>query len=525
MEYIIHVPEYAAESLIEFSDESRQILQDYIKREENAHGFDLSRNGSYINCYDFDEYLYIASIVQSICNQYTSRYYNARTGEWIRGASPLPYIHVELVESNALNPDGTVNAKKLILQVCPPDERGNYTIQFDRYYLFQYIQYLQLLFDKNAEEVIPLTGQLAALGERFRREGKISKGAFLEKIRDYTEPVRTIYADVAEAMEEDETMYFPIVRFDADPETGREVFGGLIFYDEARGVLTTPLKKQIFSTQGFFKFFSRRNMLIQELFEKTMYMLLAHEVAHVANGHFLLQAQDLAYVRNKDVAVCMEQNADDTAIRWLIGQTIYETVDGDPISPVLRFTEKELVQEWVMLIFAAYLGLSWIYRDGERIWDAGTLDQYMQDTDTRHPIYQFRTYNVVNRGINLVYELVKINDQAEAAGISATCTADGVPLNRQMAQAAYRQLMDMLDSFEYAIAETYHETRSMEQIRRESWQVERQSRPDSPQALPFLMPLFFPEAGEQAEQIRRRWPQVRQRLLDAGAFANLFETI
>lgn len=141
------------------------------------------------------------------------------------------------------------------------------------------------------------------------------------------------------------------------------------------------------------------------------------------------------------------------------------------------------------------------------------------------PIYQFRTYNIVNRAVNLITEIAKINENPSMKGKAAIRTIDDKPLNRQMAKQAIDEILDMLDSFEVSFPTTYNDNRNKEEIFINSWKAEEKSIPESAEKLPFLMPLFYEEAGRENERIKAKWPEVRERLNTAGTYAKLFFTI
>ena len=111
------VEEYANESVVRFSDENKRILKELIIAEETKHGFDKACK-SWINQYDFDDYLYIANIVCEARGMYQQNHFDPISGQLIAGYQPIPYIHVELYEE-AVSADKYLNAG-----VCGPDANG-----------------------------------------------------------------------------------------------------------------------------------------------------------------------------------------------------------------------------------------------------------------------------------------------------------------------------------------------------------------------------------------------------------------
>ena len=60
-----------------------------------------------------------------------------------------------------------------------------------------------------------------------------------------------------------------------------------------------PMKKTIYNTSGFADLFERRVELVSELFQSSIKMILAHETAHVARGHWTLRMKEPEYSTNK----------------------------------------------------------------------------------------------------------------------------------------------------------------------------------------------------------------------------------
>ena len=52
-----------------------------------------------------------------------------------------------------------------------------------------------------------------------------------------------------------------------------------------------------------------------------------------------------------------------------------------------------------------------------------------------------------------------------------------------------------------------------------------ESMPDSGQKLPFLMEELFEEAKKEAESIRKKWPELREKLKYIEPYANLYTKI
>ena len=247
-------------------------------------------------------------------------------------------------------------------------------------------------------------------------------------------------------------------------------------------------------------------------------MLVMHEFAHVANGHCLLSKNNTGYANQKRIRVCLEQNADETAIRWLIDNVLFETADSNPESAKLKYTKDELFYELSMTVFSGYLILSWGYRDDERIWDNATLQNYVEDESIQHPIYQFRTFHIINRALNFIYDILSINQSGYPHTI---ITYDDKPLCVDMFMEIIDEIMDLLNSFESTITITLSETIDLENMKANSWKLDKQSIPNTVQEVPYLMPVFFMDAKKEKELIDATWPEARLQLISSGAYSKL----
>ena len=70
------------------------------------------------------------------------------------------------------------------------------------------------------------------------------------------------------------------------------------------------MKKTIYNTSGFADLFERRVELVSELFQSSIKMILAHETAHVARGHWTLRMKEPEYSQTRNVMMNCEINAD-----------------------------------------------------------------------------------------------------------------------------------------------------------------------------------------------------------------------
>lgn len=505
------VEEYANEPVVRFSDENKRILKELIIAEETKHGFDKACK-SWINQYDFDDYLYIANIVREARGMYQQNHFDPISGQLIAGYQPIPYIHVELYEE-AVSADKYLNAG-----VCGPDANGCYTLKLNRYLLFRYIHFLQNIFDKNLEEVI----ESDQLKNALKSQPKVTKNE-LSKLSNSllargNKQLSEAYAAFAETLSDRQSVHRPVPTYHGTESNSK--FNGLYYYDAQRDAVISDIKKKIYSTSGFAKFYRSRNDLIAEIFDKSMKVLVMHEFAHIANGHCQLSKIDPTYANQKRVRVCLEQNADDTAMRWLIDNTLYETEDGNPESTILSFSRDELISELSLLVFSAYLILSWGYTNDERIWDNSTLQNYVDDDQIKHPLYQFRTFHIVNGSLGFIYDILGIHQNGYPYDI---ITCDGFSISPEMFGKISHEIMDLLNSFESSFQLSLSDDTDYSEMKENSWRLERQSMPNDARSVPFLMPVFYLDAKKEKELIDSWWPKIRNRLIKCGAYSKLLD--
>ncbi len=496
------------EYIIKFSEEDHAQLKELVEHEDSLHGLSLNCS-CYYNSYDCDEYLYFAYLIRKIRKQYQIKNQNPYTGEWLNNTKPLPYIHLEIYEGN--NP-GYVNAG-----ISRPDNQSNYTLLVDHIFLVTFIKYLQKIFDNNEETVVPCA---SPPGDKVNRDQIINQAHLC---RNTVPELSRLYMDYAMSLSDEDMVFLPSPVFFKNADTGKQTFSGLTFYDEKQAAYVIPMKKSIYNTSAFAKYFYTRVDAICRIFDLAMEHLLTHEIAHIANGHGLLLKVDEAYAKMHDHALCLEQNADDTAIRWRIGDILFESPDGSPDSCILLYSCHDFVEELSFRVFAAYLLLSFQHGPDDRVWSQTTLDDYLSRDYLNHPIFQFRTFNTINRSLNLISEFRRLAFPPPGC-TTAIKTLDNKLINENVVEATIYKITSMLESFEYALANTLDDNRTAEEILHNSWRVNPCSRPSSGQMLPFLMPVFLEGAKIENERISSLWPELRARLCEIGAYANLFQT-
>lgn len=516
-------------SIIEFSPQNRNFIRAQLQVLEEENGFDLPEYHRFCNSYDCDDYLFVSWLINQVVCSYDRMNYIPQIDQWRDGYRKAPYIHVHLYDGSALEMiDGVLvpNDKKLGLYISGPKSNGGYVMSMDRCYLLRYIQFLSDIFDSNHEMFINLEASKITLGDgsTANADDVVSTDSLVTKedilrivhnlrVQRYNAPADAL-SNYAQTLSAHEKVPKPIITF------LNNQFIGLHFYDSTRNVLTLPLKKTIYNTSGFAKYFNTRNDLIQELFIESFAAMFSHEFAHVANGHCLLAQNAPDYTEEKYIRICAEQNADDTAIRLRISDPLFEGENGNPHDYRLALSAKELIHVWSIRSLSMHLGLSWMYRDNDRKWDEGTLQAYIDNRNAQHPLYQFRTFNVINRILDWLSSL------PDMPGCEQFQTKDGHKIDHELVSSAIKEVTSLIYSFESCFETTYGEdNRSMEELLRQSWKVEENSLPTDPHRTPYLMPFYNSTAMSEVLAIKNKWPELKRRLEESGTYSKLYDTI
>lgn len=511
------------DTIIELLDPAeKKQCSDIVRKHDARWGYDLDRKYHYINNYDNDDYLYAAILLERVRNIHKLIYYNPKYESWVRGNSEIPYIHFKYVETDAYKTD---KDKKLIL-----DEYGNpiaddnklnmgvkkpffnktHVLEFNYYWLKRYIAFLHRVFDSNEELVLTLP------------EGRSLKSRYgtrkdLQKLADDVEAAGGVWQAnklriyALSSIDEKNIQIPELVFFNNADGNKIEDWG---FVDKSRNAVVWPMGKSIYNTSGFAPLFRKRTELIADIFENSMEMILAHEVAHVARGHWNLRLKEPAYSYKRNVMMNCEIQADHTAMRWLLNELLYDTVSQNLHHPVLRYSRNELIHLWSVRIFSAYLSLSWGFREDERVWDSKTIEDFIQDRKGTHPPYQFRVYSI----------LCHAREHLEHMTASCTknklklYTADERVLDESIFDEVWKRTLDMIYSFEYAFRTSWEDDdRTIMQKLRDGLYIPKKSVPDKIVNIPFMMG-YMDKAQREMQQYEDMWPEVLEKLREYGMY-------
>lgn len=513
---IIWGPQVADEhdTLIQLSEEDHELLEKKLKELDNKWGISLSRESS-INSYQNDDYLFAAGLLQEVRDIHKKVYYNAYTSEWVRGNSEIPYIHLDFVERPALKKDEFGNYvpddKKLNMGVKVPLFNGACRLEFNYYWLKQYLKFLQTIFDSNEDLVVYLPETVPRSALQYKTKAEVlSMIKSIEKfgLKKQIEILR-LYVNSAINPEK---IPEPCMTFLSEAGKTEEITWG--FFGEDGNTFRVPMKKTIFNTSGFADLFDRRVEMVSDLFIASIKMILAHETAHVARGHWNLRIKEPEYSQMRNVMMNCEINADWTAALWMINELLYDTVTDDPQYPVLAYTRKDLVYLWSIRILAIYISLSWVERNEERGWTEETISEFIKKSKVTHPIYQFRLFCTLN---HIKEHLDYMAEKSKVQGYVLR-TVDGAPLKEELFAEVWERACDMIFSFEYAFKACWNadERGSLEKIR-DGLNIIRKAAPENDKEVPFLMG-YMETAQKELESYEKQWPEILEKLNKYGMF-------
>jgi len=513
-------------SIVEFTNEEHDTIKNMIIGMEREHGYDTEKWRESYNSFDNDDYLFASCLIHDISNTFTRMHLNPINQVWREGYHAPPYIRVVMSEEHALkrSEDGyryVVDDKQLNMGVEGPDEKGKYILKVHRYFFLRFIQFLGEIFDDNQAMVIKPSSENAEempweKGRRVTRDDLLGIGA--QCLSTGLDIIGRWYQEKAHSIKEGQSIPLPFPVFWKNGEDNTEEFLGIVEYSD--NGLEMPMKKRIFITSGFARHFDTRNDLIADLFMNAFRAVFTHEFAHVINGHGLLGKNDTAYASQRIVRICAEQNADDTAMRILLTELLFERIDGAAHNSILALSYENLKEQWALRIFSFYLILSWAFRKEDRVWRSEVLDDYKMNQGRRHPLYQFRLYNIIRRAAQLLPDIIECKEYANLV------TRDGMPIDIGLVVGTLQLAMDYVNSFESSFeASLGEDQRTIMQMLKDSIKMERNSFQSDLSKVPYAPPLYDDSARAEVEAIRQAWPELKRHLEVSGTYARLSDTI
>ncbi|MGN0319248.1 MAG: hypothetical protein ACI4E1_15090 [Lachnospira sp.] len=290
--------------------------------------------------------------------------------------------------------------------------------------------------------------------------------------------------------------------FDDNPQIYKEVGG--------KKIITHQYVAPIYRLPPFDKCFECRHDLPGIIISKAVEMLLAHEIAHIGNGHLRLNAKD------KDTIITEENDADIQAICWVLGCRFLEC-DGS----ILDITYDDLKQELALSIFAVYLLYTWTYSKERRIWSENTIKEYGNQS---HLPYQLRAFTIINTSRSRLNNLGIWSKECKIK------TLDGIYLEPNFFDKVFQECIYMINSFERSLHMFFSKTEDVynlsldnkfDELRKMAFEEKDGIySPLTKQNIPWLLGLE-PEGQAELKRVNDLWESVRERLIDNGTYCKL----
>lgn len=481
-------------------DSERESVVKKLKEMDSAHGF-IPDKSCYANSYENDDYLFVADMLQDVRELHKKIYFDPQKQEWIRGNREIPYIHLDFVERGSFeyDKDGNCvpNDKSLNMGVGKPNENGSHILSFNYYWLRRYLRFLQIVFDDNEDEVFDLSDVPTQKIEKKTKQELLAVVISLQNhgLQDQAEWLKMYINSFS-----NDTIVAPILTHMNIGGNKKFVWG---FFDESGTKFRIPMKKTIYNTSGFADLFYNRTSIVSEIFVNSLKMILAHETAHVARGHWLLRQNEPEYSQSRNVMMNCEINADWTAAYWLLNELLYDTIDGNPHSRMIAYKRSTLIYLWAVRIFAAYLSVSWFSRNEDREWTEDTLKDFLKDEEATHPIYQFRLFCMLNKIKEQLDHMEKTSEQASHFML----TADNYHIDKSVYEEVWKKACDMIFSFEYAFRACWNEDKreSIDKIFDGLHIIN--SAEQRNKNVPFYM-CYMQEAQKELETYESQWGEI-----------------
>lgn len=514
---IIRVPqEYDDKPIIVMLADKKNEISKRIKELDKAWQIEINttvRENSYNN----NDYLFVSGLLQTIRDLHKKTFFHPIEKKWIRGNREIPYIHLDFVNEPPIKKDEfgdwIPDDKKINMRVKPPHDNGSYTMEFNYYWLQRYIAFLQKIFDNNEETVITLPDDAKVqISDEYK-----SKDEIIESAKELERLGLKVQAEAlmvyANSFFDCDKIKMPSLCFIRTPKEKEIVTW--VFSDSKAKSFKIPMKKTIYNTSGFAHLFEERNALISELFINSLKMILGHETAHVARGHWLLRKNEPDYSLQRNVMMNCEINADWTAAHWILNELLYDTIDGNPHGNILAYTRENYIHLMSIRIFSIYLSLSWTQQDdNDRTWTEEKIETFLKNASATHPIYQFRLFNVLNRIKSHLDHMAKQNQKED----NSILTADGHSLDKNLFDGIWRRSCDMIFSFEYAFRVCWKTDKreDLDKIR-DGLFIVNNAMPDKIEKIPFYM-CYMEKAQIEFSQYEMHWPEILGKLRKYGMF-------
>lgn len=497
-------------TISEIFGSERESVVKKLKEMDSVHGF-IPDKSCYANSYENDDYLFVADMLQDIRELHKKIYFDPQKQGWLRENRELPYIHLDFVERGSFEYDKCGNCvpndKSLNMGVGKPNGNGSHILSFNYYWLRRYLSFLQIIFDDNEDVVVDLPDVPTQKNEKKTKQELLAVAISLQSLglHEQAEWLKMYINSF-----QNDSVIAPTFTYMNIGENKNYVWG---FFDESGTKFRIPMKKTIYNTSGFADLVYDRTSLVSDIFVNSLKMILAHETAHVARGHWLLRQNEPKYSQIRNVMMNCEINADWTAAYWLLNELLYDTIDGNPYSRMIAYKRSTLIYLWAVRIFAAYLSLSWFSRNEDREWTKDILKDFLEDEEATHPIYQFRLFCMLNKIKEQLDHMGKTSEQE----FHFMLTVDNQPIDKSVYDGVWKKACDMIFSFEYAFRLCWNEDKRepMERIFDGLHIINSTEHRD--EKVPFYM-CYMQEAQKELGTYESQWSEILEKLRLYGMY-------
>lgn len=269
-------------------------------------------------------------------------------------------------------------------------------------------------------------------------------------------------------------------------------------------LLSIPLKKSIFLTDGFSDWFEDRSVLVGNLFFYSVETIITHEVAHIARGHTKLAN---CSITTQKLYPLMEFDADTYASRWMLDKALFP--ESSSSSLVLPYYENDFITEISLKLFAFYLVTTWLFLDETREWNKLAI-QSEKSVHPSHPPYQLRAFHYLNQSLHYLRIWATGQEKVHFGGDQRTFTVETI-------KVIWEKVKRMIVALETTYNSTLLDTRTTEEKLRDNTNHNRVPKAISSDDHMFS-DLLLEEISDELNKYYDDMPILLNRLEDYNLF-------
>ncbi|MFR5132456.1 MAG: M48 family metalloprotease [Terrisporobacter sp.] len=199
----------------------------------------------------------------------------------------------------------------------------------------------------------------------------------------------------------------------------------------------------IYLKEGFEYFCTDIENLISSLYDNSIKAIIAHELAHISNGH-----NDMKYYNpdlfqdNFSLQHLLEYDADTTALRWILFEDFMNGLNG-PFDTKLNIKMDDLVESLKLKVVSYYLALRWNYIEDNKSWNEDLIKKVIESESFKtHPLYQLRIFQMLTNAFDRLDKMLELSQKDKIT------TIDGKSLTKNIILNIKDDILNMIGSFE-----------------------------------------------------------------------------